>query len=48
VTVTLLSGIGEGVYFDFSGLNFHIPSELSAPKAATVVNAKAMSPWVNG
>src|SRR5215471_17100543 len=44
--VRLLGGIGAGVYFDFSGLNFQVPSELSAPKAARVVNAMAISAWL--
>src|ERR1019366_3289805 len=43
VTVRLLTGIGAGVYFDVSALSFHVPRVLSAPKAATVVIARAIS-----
>jgi hypothetical protein len=39
VVVKLLIGIGSGVYFDFSVLSFQVPSELSAPKAASVAIA---------
>jgi hypothetical protein len=46
VTVRLLTGIGAGVYFDFSTLSFQVPIELSAPKAATVVIARAISALV--
>src|SRR5258708_27269204 len=48
VMVRLLTGIGAGVYFDFSTLNFQVPSVLSAPKAATVVITKAMKALMRG
>jgi hypothetical protein len=34
------------VYFEFSTFSFHVPSVLSAPKAATVVIARAISALV--
>src|ERR1019366_5282248 len=46
VLVRLVMGIGAGVYFDFSTLSFQVPIELSAPKAATVVIARAISALV--
>src|ERR1019366_3780502 len=46
VLVRLLMGIGAGVYFDFATLSFQVPIELSAPKAATVVIARAIIAWV--
>ena len=46
MTVRLLMGIGAGVYFDFATSSFHVPSVLSAPKAATVVIARAISALV--
>ena len=33
-------GIGAGVYFDFATSSFHVPTVLSAPKAATTIAAK--------
>jgi hypothetical protein len=39
-------GIGAGVYFDFATFSFHVPSVLSAPRAATVVIASAISALV--
>src|ERR1022692_1450249 len=44
--VRLFNGNGAGVYFDFATFSFHVPSVLSAPKAATVVIARAISAWV--
>jgi hypothetical protein len=41
-----LTGIGAGVYFDFSALSFHVPIELSAPSAPIVVIARAISALV--
>src|ERR1019366_2709707 len=46
VTVRLFNGNGAGVYFEFSTFSFHVPSVLSAPKAATVVIARAISALV--
>ena len=43
VTVRLLTGIGAGVYFDFSILSFQVPSELSAPKTTPVEIARTTS-----
>src|SRR4030081_1061639 len=43
IVVMLLIGIGAGVYFDLSMLSFQVPSELSAPRAAIAVIAKAMN-----
>src|ERR1039458_171138 len=39
-------GIGAGVYFDFATFSCHVPSVLSAPKAATVVIARAINALV--
>ena len=41
-----LTGIGAGVYFDFSTFSFHVPRELSAPNAAIVVVARTTSALV--
>jgi hypothetical protein len=46
VTVRLFNGNGAGVYFEFSTFSFQVPIELSAPKAATVVIARAIIAWV--
>ena len=43
VMVRLFTGIGAGVYVDFATLSFQVPMVLSAPKAATVVIARARS-----
>src|SRR5262245_43224216 len=39
-------GSGPGVYFDFSTASFHVPSVLSAPKAATVLIARTINVFV--
>lgn len=49
--VTLLNGIGAGVYADLLMFSFHVPSELSAPNATMLATAKTMNirmfslPW---
>src|ERR1035437_5217380 len=46
VTVRLFNGNGAGVYFDCATSSFHVPRVLSAPKAAKVVIARAISALV--
>src|SRR5437764_4670204 len=43
VTVRLFTGMGAGLYRDFSILSFQVPRVLSAPKAQMAVNAKAIN-----
>src|ERR1700693_1634225 len=39
-TVRLFTGMGAGVYFDYSTFSFQVPIVLSAPRAARAVAAK--------
>src|SRR5580692_2470982 len=47
MTFRLLNGIGSGVDFDFATFSFHVPSVLSAPKAATAATVKIRDTWIS-